>query len=305
MCPHFARKWDVSPFCIKGMDILSQRAFQAINGFVWGLIIALSALGLTLVFGLLEVINVSHGALYMLGAVFAWYMERFFGNFWIGLALAPLLVGIIGLIIERGVLRPIEDKPAMTIIATFGLMLIFHQAVLATFGGAPQRMREPIQFGFSIFGFGYPGYRLIVAAFSVAAMAGLWAFLYKTKFGLWMRAVRQDREMALAMGIPMNFVYMMTFGLGSFLAALGGVLAAPIVVVDFKMGLDILIITFIVVIIGGLGSLLGSVVAAILIGELEGIASVFVSPTNARVLSLVFMVIVLLIRPHGLFGRKA
>ncbi len=287
------------------MDLLSQIAFQAINGFVWGLIIALIALGLTLVFGLLEVINVSHGALYMLGAVFAWYMERFFGNFWIGLALAPLLVGIIGLIIERGVLRPIEDKPAMTIIATFGLMLIFHQAVLATFGGAPQRMREPIQFGFSIFGFGYPGYRLIVAAFSVAAMAGLWAFLYKTKFGLWMRAVRQDREMALAMGIPMNFVYMITFGLGSFLAALGGVLAAPIVVVDFKMGLDILIVTFIVVIIGGLGSLLGSVVAAILIGELEGIASVFVSPTNARVLSLVFMVIVLLIRPHGLFGRKA
>lgn len=287
------------------MDLISQIAFQAINGFVWGLIIALIALGLTLVFGLLEVINVSHGALYMLGAVFAWYIERFFGNFWIGLALAPLMVGIIGLIIERGVLRPIEDKPAMTIIATFGLMLIFHQAVLATFGGAPQRMREPIQFGFSILGFGYPGYRLIVAAFSVATMAGLWAFLYKTKFGLWMRAVRQDREMALAMGIPMNFVYMITFGLGSFLAALGGVLAAPIVVVDFKMGLDILIIAFIVVIIGGLGSLLGSVVAAILIGELEGIASVFVSPTNARILSLVFMVIVLLIRPHGLFGRKA
>jgi len=287
------------------MDLLSQIIFQAVNGFVWGLIIALVALGLTLVFGLIEVINVSHGALYMLGAVLGWYMERLFGNFWLALAFAPLMVGIIGLGIERAVLRPIEGKPAMTIIATFGLMLIFHQSVLATFGGAPQRMREPIQFGFSIMGFGYPGYRLIVAAFSAATMVGLWAFLYKTKFGLWMRAVRQDREMALAMGVPLNGVYMLTFGLGAFLAALGGVLAAPIVVVEFKMGLDILIVAFMVVIIGGLGSLLGSVVASILIGELEGIASVFINPTNARIFSLVFMIIVLLLRPHGLFGRKA
>lgn len=288
-----------------GADLLAQVVFQAINGFVWGLIIALIALGLTLIFGLLDVINVAHGSLYMLGAVFGWYLERTLGSFWIALVLAPLLVGVIGLGIERGILRPIEAQPVLTIIATFGLMLIFQQSVLATFGGAPQRMREPVGFGLSILGRGYPGYRLIVAAFSVAALAALWLFLNKTKLGLWMRAVRQDREMALALGIPLNRTYMLTFGLGSLLAALGGILAAPIVVVEFRMGLDILVSAFIVVLIGGLGSLPGSVVAAILIGELEGISSVFVSPTTARIFPLLFLVLVLLLRPQGLFGAKA
>lgn len=287
-----------------GGDLLALLVFQAINGIVWGLIIALIALGLTLIFGLLDVINVAHGSLYMLGAVFGWYLERALGSFWLALVLAPVLVGLIGLGIERGVLRPIEAKPALTIIATFGLMLIFQQAMLATFGGAPQRMREPVRFDLSLLGRGYPGYRLVVAAFSVAALLGLWLFLHKTRLGLWVRAVRQDREMALALGIPLSRVYMLTFGLGSLLAAMGGVLAAPIVAVEFRMGLDILVTAFIVVLIGGLGSLAGSVVAAILIGEIEGIASAFVSPTTARIFPLLFMVLILLLRPQGLFGGK-
>lgn len=286
------------------MEILPQLILGAVNGLVWGLILALIALGLTLIFGLLEIINVSHGELYMLGAVLGWYILQFTGNFWVSLLLAPSVVGLLGLAIERGILRPIEGKPIMTIIATFGLSLIFQQAVLSVFGGAPQRIPAPLSWEVSILGFGYSGYRFFVALCSIVAISSLWGFLHRSRYGMWMRAVRQDREMALALGIPISQVYMLTFGLGAALAALGGILAAPIVALEFRMGLDILPAVFIVVIIGGLGSLQGSLLAALLIGELEGIASVFVTPTTARIFSLVFMSAVLLFRPEGLLGRR-
>ncbi len=283
---------------------LSQIGFQAVNGLVWGLIVALIALGLTLIFGLLHVINVAHGAFYMMGAIIAFYIERVTGNFWLSLLLAPFIVGGIGLCLERGVIRPVEGKPVITIIVTFGLLLIFQQLALATFGGAPQRLLPPIEGGFPLVGFRYPFYRIFVALFSLLILSGLWLFIYRTKYGMWMRAVQYDREMALGLGIPTNAVYFMTFGLGALVAGLGGALSAPIVVVSFKMGLDILVIAFIVVIVGGLGSIKGSVLAAILIGELEGISSVFVSPVIARVFSLVFMITVLMVRPEGLFGKE-
>jgi branched-chain amino acid transport system permease protein len=286
------------------MDIFAQLVLGALNGLVWGLILALIALGLTLVFGLLEIINISHGELYMLGAVLGWYVLQFTGNFWVALVLAPLAVGVLGLVIERGVLRPIEGKPIITIIATFGLSLIFQQGALSVFGGAPQRIPAPFEWNLTILGFGYSGYRFFVALCSIVAISALWGFLRRFKYGMWMRAVRQDREMALALGIPISRVYMLTFGLGSGLAALGGILAAPIVALEFRMGLDILPAVFIVVIIGGLGSLEGSLLAALLIGELEGLTSVFVTPTTARIFSLVFMSAVLLFRPEGLLGRR-
>ena len=286
------------------MDIFAQLVLGALNGLVWGLILALIALGLTLVFGLLEIINISHGELYMLGAVLGWYVLQFTGDFWVALVLAPLAVGVLGLVIERGVLRPIEGKPIITIIATFGLSLIFQQGALSVFGGAPQRIPAPFEWNLTILGFGYSGYRFFVALCSIVAISALWGFLRRFKYGMWMRAVRQDREMALALGIPISRVYMLTFGLGSGLAALGGILAAPIVALEFRMGLDILPAVFIVVIIGGLGSLEGSLLAALLIGELEGLTSVFVTPTTARIFSLVFMSAVLLFRPEGLLGRR-
>lgn len=286
------------------MDIFAQLVLGALNGLVWGLILALIALGLTLVFGLLEIINISHGELYMLGAVLGWYVLQFTGNFWVALVLAPLAVGVLGLVIERGVLRRIEGKPIITIIATFGLSLIFQQGALSVFGGAPQRIPAPFEWDLTILGFGYSGYRFFVALCSIVAISALWGFLRRFKYGMWMRAVRQDREMSLALGIPISRVYMLTFGLGSGLAALGGILAAPIVALEFRMGLDILPAAFIVVIIGGLGSLEGSLLAALLIGELEGLTSVFVTPTTARIFSLVFMSAVLLFRPEGLLGRR-
>ncbi|MCL5966834.1 MAG: branched-chain amino acid ABC transporter permease [Deltaproteobacteria bacterium] len=282
--------------------MLSNVAVAVLNGIVWGLIMALIALGLNLIFGLLHIINMAHGALYMLGAVAAWYVIESTGSFWLALAVAPLIVAVIGLVLERGLLRTIEDKPLVTIICTFGIMLIVQQLVLMIFGGTSRRITVPIAAGIPLFDLRYPVMRIVIAAISAALMGGLWLFLNRTRYGLWMRGVVQDREMAVALGIPVNKVYMWTFVLGSFLAAFSGVLAAPIVSVDFMMGREILILAFIIVIVGGMGNLWGSVVTAIMISLIQGVGSIFVVPSMATVFALGFMILVLLVRPQGLFG---
>ena len=283
--------------------MISNLAIAILNGVVWGLIIALIALGLNMIFGLLHIINMAHGALYMLGAVVAWYFIELTGSFWIALIIAPICVGAIGLIIERGLIRTIEDKPIITIICTFGLMLAIQQLVLMIFGGSPRRIASPIAYRFPIFELQYPLMRIMIALISMGLMSGLWIFLKKTKYGLWMRAVVQDREMAVGLGIPVNKVYMWTFILGSALAAFSGVLAAPIVSVEFMMGREVLIMAFIIVIVGGMGNLEGSVLAAIMISLIQGVGALFVPPSVATIFALAFMIIVLLIRPQGLFGE--
>jgi branched-chain amino acid transport system permease protein len=264
---------------------------------------ALIALGLNMIFGLLHIINMAHGALFMLGAVVAWYLIELTGNFWIALIIAPLCVGIIGLMIERGLIRTIEDKPITTIICTFGVMLAIQHLVLIIFGGSPRRISPPVAYRFQIFDLQYPLMRIMIALISIAMMIGLWIFLRKTKYGLWMRAVVQDREMAVGLGIPVNKVYMWTFVLGSALAAFSGILAAPIVSVEFMMGREVLIMAFIIVIVGGMGNLEGSVIAAIMISLIQGIGSLFVAPSIATVFALAFMILVLMFRPQGLFGE--
>jgi branched-chain amino acid transport system permease protein len=264
---------------------------------------ALIALGLNMIFGLLHIINMAHGALFMLGAVVAWYLIELTGNFWIALIIAPLCVGIIGLMIERGLIRTIEDKPITTIICTFGIMLAIQHLVLIIFGGSPRRISPPVAYRFQIFDLQYPLMRIMIALISIAMMIGLWIFLRKTKYGLWMRAVVQDREMAVGLGIPVNKVYMWTFVLGSALAAFSGILAAPIVSVEFMMGREVLIMAFIIVIVGGMGNLEGSVIAAIMISLIQGIGALFVAPSIATVFALAFMILVLLFRPQGLFGE--
>lgn len=283
--------------------MISNLSIAFLNAVVWGMIMALIALGLNMIFGLLHIINMAHGALYMLGAVVAWYLIEVTGNFWIALVVAPLCVGIVGIAMERGLLRKIEDKPITTIICTFGIMLALQQLVLMIFGGSPRRIAAPIPYRFQLFQLQYPLMRVVIAFISILVMAGLWFFLRKTKYGLWMRAVVQDREMAVALGIPVNKVYMWTFVLGSALAAFSGVLAAPIVSVEFMMGREVLIMAFIIVIVGGMGNLEGSVIAAIMISLIQGIGSLFVAPSIATVFALAFMIIVLLIRPQGLFGE--
>ena len=283
--------------------MISNLSVAILNAVVWGMIMALIALGLNMIFGLLHIINMAHGALYMLGAVVAWYLIELTGNFWIALVVAPLCVGIVGIAMERGLLRTIEDKPITTIICTFGVMLAVQQLVLMIFGGSPRRIAAPIPYRFPLFQLEYPLMRIVIAFISILVMVGLWFFLRKTKYGLWMRAVVQDREMAIALGIPVNKVYMWTFVLGSALAAFSGVLAAPIVSVEFMMGREVLIMAFIIVIVGGMGNLEGSVIAAIMISMIQGIGALFVPPAIATVFALAFMIIVLLFRPQGLFGE--
>jgi branched-chain amino acid transport system permease protein len=233
--------------------------------------------------------------------VLAWFSLSATGNFWIGFLVAPLIGFILGAIIQRLVIQPIHGAAALSIVATFGLSLILQEIVRITFGATPRRILAPIQGTVPLFGVEYEIYRLFAAFVALLALAGFFLFLQHTKLGIWMRAVRHDRETAVAMGIPAKRVYVLTFGIGFALAAFGGAVAAPITTVDFRGGVDVLPFCFMAVIIGGLGNLPGTVAAAVLLAFLEGLIQSVVDPTIARISSLVLMSAVLLLRPQGLF----
>ena len=276
----------------------------AMNGLVWGLIIALIALGLSIIFGLLDIINVAHGDFFMVGTVLAWTIISYTGNFWLAFLIVPLIGVAAGAAIERLVIKPIENSPALSIVACFGLSLILQESVRATFGATPKRILDPLGSTIPILGMNYQVYRLFAAAVAIAAIVAFFLFLHRTKFGTWMRAVRQDREIAIALGVPSNRIFLVTFGLGTAMAMLGGVVAAPITTVEFRLGLDVLPLCFMAVIIGGMGNLPGTAAAAILLAFLEGLITSFAEPTTARIVSLVLMSVVLLVRPEGIFARR-
>ena len=273
----------------------------AMNGLIWGLIIALIALGLAIIFGLLDIINLAHGDFFMVGTVLAWATLQSTGNFWLAFVVAPLVGFILGALIQRVVIQPIHNVAVLSIVATFGLSLILQESVRITFGPTPRRILPPIQGTVDLFGIDYEVYRIFAAAVAIVALVGFFMFLHRTRLGIWMRAVRHDRDTAVAMGIPAHRVYIFTFAIGFALAAVGGVVAAPITTVDFRGGVDILPFCFMAVIIGGLGNLPGTAAAAILLSFLEGVISSVADPTVARISSLVLMSAVLLLRPQGLF----
>ncbi len=247
----------------------------------------------------------------MLGAVLAWSFAPFVG-FWGALILAPICVGFLGTLFQRTALSRIEDQPTLTIVATFALMLILQQAALMLFGSGQQEIADPIDWSLSLSHLSYPVYRLFVALLAAIAIAGLWSFLQQTRVGRWVRAVSSDRELAASLGIPVPLVYGLAFGLGSYLAALAGVLVAPFTAVDYLMGFDVLIPAFIVVIVGGTGSLIGSLVIAVAMSEMENLlpflAQPFLGqplqPTLARALTLALLIVLLLLRPQGLFHTQ-
>jgi len=273
----------------------------ALNGLIWGLIIALIALGLSIIFGLLDIINIAHGDFFMVGTVLAWFCLETTGNYWVGFIVVPLIGFILGALIQRVVIQPIRGVAALSIVATFGLSLILQESVRITFGPTPRRILPPIHGTIPLFGIEYDIYRIFAAGLSIAALAAFFLFLQYTKLGTWMRAVRHDRETAIAMGIPAQRIFILTFAIGFALAAFGGVVAAPITTVDFRGGVDLLPFCFMAVIIGGLGNLPGTADAAILLALLEGIIQSFADPTIARISSLVLMSAVLMFRPQGLF----
>lgn len=271
-----------------------------LNGATWGIAIALIAIGLTLIFGLLEIVNLAHGSFYMLGAVSGWLIWSATGSFLVALVIAAVFVGLLGLVIEYVMIRPIRESPDITMIATFGLMLVFQYSVLFVFGASARGMPAPISFRLQFGSVTYPGYRIVMALVAVVVMGGLYLFLQRTRFGMWMRGVRQDPEMAEAMGIDVSRIFMATFGMGAFFAAFAGVLVAPIVAVQWQMGLDILIIAIVVVIVGGLGSLRGVLVVSLVYGLVNSLSSIALTPLQAQIFALTVLMALIIVKPEGL-----
>ncbi len=278
-----------------------------LEGTVTAFVLALTALGLSLVFGVMRVVNVAHGEFFMLGAVLAWWCASLLGDaplagFAFAIVAAPLIVGGVALAADWLILRRIDYHPESTIVATIGMLYIIQQVVLMLYGPDARPVAAPIYFRIQFPWFGYSGYKLIVAGASALLLVGVWLVMARTKLGLYMRATQQDQEMAQAFGVPVRRVYGMVFALGAMLAAIAGVLVVPIQQAHYLMGLDPLLMSFIVVIVGGLGSLVGTVVAAFVVGISDGVISVFFSPTLAKIIATLFVALVLVFRPGGLFG---
>ena len=287
--------------CLQGFSF-ELFVIQTLNGIVTGMILALIASGLTLIFGIMDVVNFAHGELFMLGAYVGVLVLSTTGSFWLALIFATLLVGLFGAVMQIVTLRPLIGRdPLTTILATFGMSLILQNYALWQFGPVARKINEPITGSFSLFYLTYPYYRILIAALSAAIIGGFWLFLKHGKYGIWIRATTQDRVMAQAMGIPVPWVYTAAFAIGAGMAAASGVLFGPLVGVNHTMGLDWVLKAFIVVVIGGMGNLGGSIAAAILISLLEAYASIWVSPAQAVIVSFVVLIITLLVRPTGLF----
>ena len=279
-----------------------QLLIQTINGFVTGMILALVASGLTLIFGIMDVINFAHGELFMLGAYVGVITLAATGDFWIALLVSTLIVALLGAAIHVAVLRPLLGRHHLTtILATFGISLVLQNYALWQFGPVARKIHEPFTGHFTLFYLDYPVYRLVIAFLSAAIISGLWLFLKFGTYGIWIRATTQDRVMAQAMGIPVPWVLTFVFAIGAGMAAASGVLFGPLVGVNHAMGLDWVLKAFIVVVVGGMGNLWGSVAAAIFISLLEAYASLWVSPAQAVIASFVVLILTLLFRPTGLF----
>ena len=284
--------------------LAEQILIQTLNGIVTGMILALVASGLTLIFGIMDVVNFAHGELFMLGAYVGVITYAATGDFWIAFVVAILTIATLGAALYWTTLRPLLGRDSLTtILATFGISLVLQNYALWQFGPVARKIPEPISGHFAFFYLDYPWYRLVIALMSAAIIGALWLFLKFGTFGIWIRATMQDRMMAQAMGIPVPMVLTGVFAIGSGMAAASGVLFAPLVGVNHAMGLDWVLKGFIVVVVGGMGSLGGSIAASILISLLEAYASLAVSPAQAVIVSFVVLILTLLFRPTGLFVR--
>lgn len=280
------------------------------EGLVTAAILALAASGLSLVFGVMRVVNVAHGEFYMLGAVLAWAVTTMIPGppamaFLAAVLIAPLLVAALAAAADGLILKRLNYDPEATIVATIGLLYILQQAALSLYGPNANPVAAPFTWRIQLPWFGYSGYKLFVVLAAVLVLLALWAFMTRTKAGLVMRATQVDRTTAQAFGINVDRVYMGTFALGAGLAALAGVLIVPIQQAQYLMGHDPLLLSFIVVIIGGLGSLRGTLIVALVIGLSDGVISMFFTPTLAKILATLLVAMVLVFRPQGLFGAKA
>ncbi len=281
---------------------VEQLIIQTLNGVVNGMILALIASGLTLIFGIMDVINFAHGELFMLGAYVGVLTLASTGSFWVALLVSCVAIAAVGAVLQIAALRPLLGRdPLYTILATFGISLILQNYALWQFGPVARKTNEPITGHFTLFYLQYPWYRIMIAVISAAIMLALWLFMKYGTYGIWIRATTMDRVMAAAMGIPVPWVHTAVFAIGAAMAAASGVLFGPLVGVNHAMGLDWALKAFVVVVVGGMGNLGGSILAAIFVSLLEAYASLYVSPAQAVIVSFVALILTLLFRPTGLF----
>jgi branched-chain amino acid transport system permease protein len=278
---------------------------QIVTGVALGAVYVLVAVGLSLIFGMLTVVNFAHGSFFMVGAYMGVWLFAQTGNFWVCLVLVPLGVGAIGLVTERVLVRPLYGRGIdYPLLLTFGLSYIFVEVIRILFGlngipfSTPQGLTGAIDIGIGHF----PLYRLFLIGATVVIVGALWLFIEKTSYGLVIRAGARDSEIVRVLGIDISRVWLIVFGIGTGIAGLSGILSAPLQAVTPEMGVSLLADAFVVTVVGGMGSLTGAVVAGLLVGIVVSLTSL-ISPESGRVSIFILMALVLLWRPQGLFGR--
>ena len=289
------------------MDFLGFLITQCLNALSQAALLFFLGVGLTLIFGIMRIINFAHGAFFMLGAYVGYSAVQETGSFWAALLVAPLVVGGIGAAFELGVLRRLYDRDGSAfLMVTFGLTLVMGEVIRLTWGVAALNVPLPDSLSGIVFILGepFPIYRLFLAGAGIVVALAIWQFLERTRLGLLIRATSQNAEMVHALGTDIRLVRSAVFGIGCGLAGIGGVLAAPLVTASLGMAPNAVIDTFVIVIIGGMGSFLGSAIAAVLVGFVQ-VFGTYYFPDLALALMYLLMLLVLVVRPGGLLGKEA
>jgi branched-chain amino acid transport system permease protein len=279
---------------------------QMLNGLSIGVAVILMALGLTIIFGLLDVINMAHGEFYAMGAYVGLTLAAAGVSFWLLLILVPLVMAALGYVIERTLIQRVfhhKDRHILTLLLTFGMAIVLEDVFKMIYGPQSSKPDSPITGVSEVMGMLLPNYRLFLIIFGALVIAAVWVIVYKTSLGAMVRAAAFDKNMSSSLGVPVSRVYAGTFAFGVALAGLSGVLLAPLYSVFPTMGKDFILMAFSVVIVGGLGSISGAVVAGLALTQIQTVASLYISPSWADPLVFGIMVVVLMVRPQGMFGR--
>ncbi len=277
---------------------------QFMNAISNSMILILGAIGLSIIFGLMGVINMAHGELFMLGAYSAIMIQKLGASLWVAILVSPIFVGIIGLGLEVSIIKRFYTRPFVTLVATWGVSIVIRQLVKMIFGAGHQIIRNPLSGSLPIFGIAYPKYRILLMAITGIILVALFILFQRTTFGLKCRAIIQNREMSSALGINVTSVDRWTFSIGAALAGIAGAIMTPIITINPDMGLPFLSQSFLVVILGGVGSLFGLIGGALLVSCCRFFLSFFFRLTTAQIFVFVMAIILIRIRPQGLFGKK-
>ena len=289
------------------MDLLGFLVTESVNALSQAALLFFLGVGLTLIFGIMRIVNFAHGTLYMLGAFVGYSVARSIGSFWAALLLAPLAVGLVGMLFEFAILRRLYQREASAfLMVTFGLALVLGEIIRLAWGPEALQVEAPQAFAGIVFVLDepFPTYRLFLAGSGIIVAVTIWQFLDRTRLGLLIRAASQNPEMVSALGTDVNLLRSAVFGIGCGLAGIGGVLAAPLVTASVGMAATMIIDAFVIVIIGGMGSFLGSLIAALLVAFTQVFGEYYL-PDLALAFMYLLMLLVLVVRPGGLLGKEA